>query len=374
MSMKDTISANVTKRIDELLSHITGNIATEALSGGRRGRKDKEGKIKPLSYADNAMFMRLLARVTEKFFSSESPKGWLKERNAFLNLLIQAAQKFQMKQVNPQIVWSRFLDFLFDQIDPQLEERLIEIVKTSLSANFSNAADQSGKIIYGGPKPLEPQLKAQLKLLLGLPFMRLANEQWQTDKDAALSLIKQFIELPDDKARWQEYQIYLPSLEQLILKPHAPLMVWPHFLHTLFDSASEEAKDKLLARARLGIKTVAHHMSVFEENGETIQWLANPFIEAVAYMMEQSEDQAELFIKQFCELPDDNARLEAYIAVMAQPEGQLDALKRIVVGGIATIRERHDEAAEQAKASGQPTATSTIDGWLARARQFNQQS
>lgn len=359
-----------------LLNHLIGEWVADALAGGRRSSRqgrDEKGKIQPLSYADNAMFMRLLARVSEKFFSSHSPQGWLKERNGFLALLNQAAQKFQMKQVNPKVIWSRFLDFLLDQIDPQLQERLIEIVKTSLSASFQSTANQPGKIIYNGPKPLEPQLKTQLQLLLALPFMRLINEQWQSDKDAALFLIKQFIELPNDRERWQEYQIYLPSLEQLILQSHSPLVVWPHFLRELFNSLGNEpggAKEKLLERAKLGIKTVAHHMSVFKQEEEAIQWLANPFIEAVAYMMEQSEEQAELFIKQFCELPSDKARLDAYMAVMAQPERHLDILKRWLL----SIRERHDKAAEQARASGQPTVTSIIDGWLAKARQSNQQS
>lgn len=370
MSIKEVVSANVAKRFDDLLSHITGNIATDALSGGRRGRQDKKGEIQPLSYKDNAAFMRLLARVADKFFSTESPDHWLIQRNRFTLLLNQAARKFLMNKVRPESVWNGFLEFLLDNIDPRLQKLLTE----SIEARFPGRDTNSGRmkiILLPGQTtpPLEPRLKAQLQLMLALPFMRLVNQQSESDQEGALNLIKRFVELGSDRERFAEYQTYLASLEQLMLKSRSPLIVWPRFLRFMFDNASEPAKEKLRKRAEQGVKLLSHHMSVYRIEKEAIQWLANPFIETVTEMMEQSVEDAEQVIKQFCELPTDEARLEAYMSVMAQPERHLDILKRWFLG----IREMHEQEAEQTNASGQ-TATSVIDGWLARARQFNQQS
>jgi len=301
-------------RLDDMLLHITGDVASDMIFGGRK-TSAKDGKINSLSYEDNAIVLEVLAAAAEQFFSFDSPLQRLANTEKFLNLLGETAEKFQLKKTDPEIIWQEFLTFIVQNLPNGFIRAVASIaIGESLESYFT----ESKKSLNA--TQIE-RLSESIKQIIGYPYVKMILN---LDKDNAMQAVKRFSEKEDHNARLIIFSPYLNTIMDSLSNPRSPLIVWPNLMRYLYDNTDNVLREKLEKKAETAIKHASRHISVGTKKDESIQWLSLAYIEMLKEFALRNKDEAVKFIKQLCELPDNHTRRELLMSVMGQPTHPVD--------------------------------------------------
>jgi hypothetical protein len=340
-----------TKGFDEimnLLRHLGGELVADRLLRGQSFSKDDSGKIKykPLSSDDNALLARLISRAVAKVTSATLTA---EEEIKFFQLLSATADKFKMITNSPLKVWPAFIDNLITA-----DQQPVNLLKQKL-------VEQHG---WQDPSPDQKyQLSEELKRTIITPFIRsLLN----MEAEQAKLVIKDFCDLPDQEAKLTMFRPYLALAK---VQNNSPAVIIPAFFRFLYEQADKDAKSKLQKRAAAGLKHLARHLGgILQQESAAIQWLGVPFIELMKCLAVQSQDDAELFLISFCNLPDHQARLEFYRTIIAQPEHPVDIAIRIldnIINKVKDTRNKWEKSFDDAANPG---------GWRDKNKRFSQKA
>ena len=263
----------------------------------------------------------------------------------FSTILFETDQEFKMKPGKSAKVFWQFIDYLYLKYSrTRMIKDLKKWIKTRYPRNFPKT-DNSSNIV-------KKKMVSWVKYLLAFFFMEKVVGMHGSSAEEAKRLVKSFVELDTDETRLTFYDQYLVNIDLILDNPTSPLLIWSNFLKFLFQKGLDEEKDKnieglihkIIKRATGSLQIAAHHISIPQQEAEATQWLAIPFIDMVKDMANKSYEKAEQAIRHFIELPNDEARLEAYLGMMAQPEINSDMFLRIIHSAIKGLEQKHRTA------------------------------
>lgn len=349
---------NIGSEVMQMFRHLAGEAFSDRVLGGKLITRDEKGQIKykPLSSDDNALLASLISQTAAKMASTAlTPE----EESKFFMLLSGTADKFKMSVNSPLKIWPAFLAYLTKQDKPP-----VSLLKQKLLDKYGWTTPLSADRQY--------QLAEELRKTLASPFIRLLLGM--DNKEEAKQLIKDFCDLKNDKSR---LAFYLPYLSTANIQESSPAIILPAFFRYLYAQTETKAKNKLIKRAAIGLKHLSRHMGgVLQTEAGAIQWLGLPFIELMKCMAVQSESKAELFLTTFCGLPDNEARLNFYQMVIAQPEHPVDLAIRLLDEIIEFGKNKRNEFEQAYKDALKPGGwrNRTITKFSKKADKFYQES